>query len=177
MTNFLLCLSTAGCFHLCVGQRSSEQQQQQCSVFQTNNDRLYCWPWQCPLLPLWERRSRAGVLLLSDTNSLCLFNTMFCCSQTKMENVIVLSNVLHSPTPHTFLFFFSFVSPFMCSVTWTSPSSWISKASCAKQPYLTTTRCVKLDLGDLGAAASANTHDHERETETLPWPQGNYCVM
>lgn len=52
MTHILLCLPTAGCFLFSVGQRSSKQQQ--CSVFQTNNDRFYCWPWQCPLLPFWE---------------------------------------------------------------------------------------------------------------------------
>lgn len=33
----------------------SQASQPHCSVFQTNNNRFYCWPCQYPLLLLWER--------------------------------------------------------------------------------------------------------------------------
>lgn len=115
MTHFLLCLPTAGCFLLSVGQRSSRRKQ--CSVFQANNDKFYCWPWQCPLLPLWEEE--AELVFSCCLTSLSLFLAMFCWSQLTMENLIVLSNFLYFFS-HTFCEIFAQSLPFLlifCSLS------------------------------------------------------------
>lgn len=90
------------------------------------------------------------------------------------------------PLIHLSLSTFSF-SP--CSAIWISPSSWISKASCAKRPLLTTTRCVRLAWGaeevprrsgegaklvlwPTGVQSTGGGEEEEEERgETLLWPR------
>lgn len=89
------------------------------------------------------------------------------------------------PLIHLSLSTFSF-SPY--SAIWISPSSWISKASCAKRPLLTTTRCVSLAWGaeevprrsgegaelaqwPTGVQSTGGEEEEEERGETLLWPR------
>lgn len=163
----------------------SQASQPHCSVFQTNNNRFYCWPCQYPLLLLWERGvGLAPFCCLTQTACAYLTSCLVAGSNWNPDSTLFffywsLSSIIPPQPPtlyenHLSENHLSFLSPppEPRSVTWTSPSSWISKDSCVKRPLPTTTRCVKSNRwgGDFGAPLST-TPEHQRETETLPWPQ------
>lgn len=151
MTHILLLLLTAGCFLFSVGQRLSKQPLQ---CRQTMTDSIV----DLDSVPSSLSRKKQHGWHSPLTQTVWAYSTLNpLCDSVLFSHFV--DSVAQSSPPVPAYFYSSLCS---YSVTWTSPLSWISKDSCAKQPYLTTTRCVKLDevAGWGGLWYRSATHDH-----------------